>query len=74
VADPTEEVRVRWYCSYYVGPPVWHGTEYCEPRECGTEFETGEDPEEFHEGGLTRTCPKCSAELSQRDDCPELVK
>lgn len=67
-------VKVKWYCSYYVGPAHWHGTERYEPDECCTEFETVENYEEFTLKLCTAECPSCHSVLNQYDDDPELAE
>lgn len=67
------EVVLRWYCGHYVGPCRWHGTDAYEPDECGTEFDTREDPEEVENEDASATCPKCGAELNMRDDEPHII-
>jgi ssDNA-binding Zn-finger/Zn-ribbon topoisomerase 1 len=66
-------MRIRWYCGHYYGPAYWK--EYddwvFEPDECGEEFETECDEEEWDDGSALAQCPKCGAKLTQQDDQPE---
>lgn len=66
-------LKVSWYCGRYYGPPVWHGTETFEPEECGTEFETEVDEDDWDTESAEAVCPKCGSVLEQADDLPELV-
>lgn len=68
-------MRVEWTCGHFVGPAHWKfsGDWIKEPDECGHVFVTEEDDEEWAEGIVSATCPKCGADLSQKWDEPEAV-
>ena len=63
-----------WYYGMYVGPPKWQmfGDWVYEPGECGEQFETQEEMEDWGEESCAAVCPKCEAELTQTYDCPWL--
>lgn len=63
-------MKLYWYCGYYYGEPHWHG-DYYEPDECGMQFETEVDSEEWKEGECCAICPKCRNILTQCYDAPE---
>ena len=70
--DPFGEdpVRVRWACSHFIaGGTDLNG----ELPECGNEFETVEDPDEWEEKGCSAQCPACKSTLTQQDDFPTRI-
>ena len=70
-------MKALWVCGNYYGPPEWRRCwgDWCyEPDDCGGEIETEVDPEEWEAEECGAVCPKCGAELTQKYDCPELVK
>lgn len=69
-----ETVKVRWTCANAVSAPYWQTVDIYESDECGHEFETEEDREEFKEGLCSAACPRCQQELSQKIDNPEIVE
>ena len=64
---------LKWHCGLYIGSPKWRGTDYCEPDECGMEFETEEPCEEIEQMICSTKCPKCGGELNMQDDEPEIL-
>lgn len=66
----SETVTVAWYCGYFYGSPKWHGTEIYEPDECGAEFSTEVEMDDWENECASATCPRCGAVLYQSDDCP----
>lgn len=70
VADAT--VTLKWRCACAVGAPYWQTIDIYECDECGHEFETEENREDYLAGLCSTSCPKCTQELSQRTDDPEL--
>ena len=66
------EIVISWYCGYGVGPYKWvySGDWVHERDECGNSFETTVLLEDFKNESCFAICPKCGAELNQKDDCP----
>ena len=65
-------VTAHWYCFHFFGAPKWHGTDIYEPDECGNEFTSVEDKEEWDAKQCAADCTKCGARLTQAYDHPVL--